>query len=50
MIRAEDLCLEERRPLREGGCCTVEGSAEILGALGIRCFGRISHKFDLETA
>jgi hypothetical protein len=51
MIRAEDLCLEERRPLKEGGCCTVAGSAETLGAtLGIRCVRRISHKFDVEPA
>ena len=49
IIRAEDLCLEERRPL--GGCCTVAGSAETLGAtLGIRCVRRISHKFDVEPA
>jgi hypothetical protein len=51
IIRVEDLCLEESRPFKAGGCCTVAGSAETLGAtLGIRCVRRISHKFDVEPA
>jgi len=27
----KDLCLEESRPFKAGGCCTVAGSAEIYG-------------------